>query len=255
KDCRRPIAVEIDPLEQTEERRRRIADDHNRAVELLAPEIDGRRAAGIADAPGGLNGLGILGTGDDLIGGGKMATNDSPRGHRRIAEQRPPAGECRPARLDDVRAEDEIAEDIRHAAGMDEPHRHAGDIGRQAIDRRFAPDRLEGEAVDLLGIAQIGEHRRLLLQIIRIALARPMPMACMGMGRMMMAVFPWAMAVTVIMVVPMVVCVPMLMTVPMIVGVAIMVMIAMAIGMIVVVRVAVGPDAFDVMVVALLGKP
>ena len=72
---------------------------------------------------------------------------------------------------------------------------------------------------------------------------------------MMMAVFPWAMAVTVIMVVPMVVCVPMLMTVPMIVGVAIMVMIAMAIGMIVVVRVAVGPDAFDVMVVALLGKP
>ena len=41
----------------------------------------------------------------------------------------------------------------------------------------------------------------------------------------------------------------------MIVVVAVMVMIAMAIGVIVVVRVGVGPDAFDVMVVAFLGKP
>ena len=128
----RAITVEIDPLDQTEERRRRIADDHHRIVEPLAPEIDRRRTSGIADAPGGLDGLGILGAGDNLIGGGKMATNDSPGRHPRIAEQRRPAGERRPARLDDVRAEGEIAEDIRHAAGMDDPYRHAGDIGRQS---------------------------------------------------------------------------------------------------------------------------
>ena len=78
--------------------------------------------------------------------------------------------------------------------------------GGKPIDRRFAPDRREGEAVDLLGIAQIGEHRRPLLQIVRIALARPVAMARMGMGRVMMAVLPGTMAVAVIMVVPMVVC-------------------------------------------------
>ena len=96
-DRRRPIAVEIDPLDQTEERRRRIADDHNRAVEPLAPQIDAPPSCGYCRCAGLPDRLGILGPGDDLVGGGKMATNDAGRGHRRIAEQRRAAGECRPA--------------------------------------------------------------------------------------------------------------------------------------------------------------
>ena len=48
-DRRRPIAVEIDPLDQAEQRRRRIADGDHAAIQPLAPEIDGGSAARIAD--------------------------------------------------------------------------------------------------------------------------------------------------------------------------------------------------------------
>ncbi|HEY8013564.1 MAG TPA: hypothetical protein VIE70_06635, partial [Dongiaceae bacterium] len=73
----------------------------------------------------------------------------------------------------------------------------------------------------------------------------------------MMAVLTGTMAVPVIMIVIVIMAVPMVVCVPMsvVVNVAVMAMIAVAVRVRVIVLFAVGADAFDVMMVALLGEP
>ena len=61
----------------------------------------------------------------------------------------------RSARASDLQREDQLVDDVDHAAGVDEPYGDLGDIRRQMSEPGLAADNGEGLAIDGVGVAEV----------------------------------------------------------------------------------------------------
>ena len=92
---------------------------------------------------------------DDVVVGGQARAGDAVRDHLGIAQHRL-AGEQRAARGGgEIGREDEIAGDLDHAAGMDDAHRDARLVRREAGEVGLGADDGEGAAIDLGAVAGV----------------------------------------------------------------------------------------------------
>ena len=89
----------------------------------------------------------------------QAGSDDAVGRHADVADNRRAGRECAPGDRRHVAPEREVADDIGHAAGVDQPNRDVGDVGRQVGEISLRADRRERAAVDLVRIAEVIGHR------------------------------------------------------------------------------------------------
>ena len=145
----------VDHLEQAEQGRRCVADDHDRAVEPVAPEFHGSGGPRGAEPRRQSRDVAMVQGADDRIGAGQAAAGDPVGDHGGIAEDRRARGQGRdPGRRRPCRKMQGLG-DLDHAAGMDDAHGHPLFRRVEARQGRLGADDRERAAIDFRPVADI----------------------------------------------------------------------------------------------------
>ncbi|MNF64638.1 hypothetical protein D3C84_463780 [compost metagenome] len=159
KDQRRFRCSGVKHLQQIEQRRRCITDDHYAALQVRSPQFERGGGSGVTQLARQLGNAVIAQGADDLVIRWQPGAGHAFGDHPRITQDRCTGGQSIAPGLARAFRKLQAVNRIDHAAGVNHPHREFFQIGRDSLEVGLGANDREGVAIDLLTVADVIKHQ------------------------------------------------------------------------------------------------
>ncbi len=127
---------------------RRVADGHDRSLQVIAPQVDGRGGAGGAQFGGEAGGALVVEQAQDLVVGGEAAAGDAGLDHRDVGENRLARLQRGAGGGDGAGGEHDVPGQIGLARRMEPAHGDDFLVRAEAAEVGLLPDDREGLTIN-----------------------------------------------------------------------------------------------------------